>query len=45
LYWSINAEKIYLGDLDTGVCSDDEPCKLVLDTGTSLMTGPSKSLK
>ena len=42
-YWTIKAEAILLGDKDLGLCVDDG-CKLVADTGTSLLTGPSFEL-
>ena len=38
-YWTILAEDILLGDKSLGLCP--EGCKLVVDTGTSLLTGPS----
>ena len=34
-----------IGDKDTGICSEEEPCKVVLDSGTSLFTGPRSDLK
>ncbi len=42
-YWTIMADNILLGGKDIGLCSDG--CKLVVDTGTSLMTGPYDQLK
>ena len=33
-----------VGDEDTNICNAQNPCKLVLDSGTSLFTGPSDDL-
>lgn len=43
-YWMLNCEKILVGNEDTNLCSDSKPCRLVLDSGTSLFTGPSDDL-
>ena len=40
-YWSIFAEEIRVGGANTNICSVDKKCKLVVDTGTTLLTGPS----
>ena len=42
-YWTIMAEDILLGDKSLGLCPR-EGCKVVADTGTSLLTGPSTPL-
>eukprot|EP01017_Pseudomicrothorax_dubius_P001080 TRINITY_DN0_c3436_g1_i5.p1 TRINITY_DN0_c3436_g1~~TRINITY_DN0_c3436_g1_i5.p1 ORF type:complete len:314 (+),score=96.11 TRINITY_DN0_c3436_g1_i5:2-943(+) len=41
-YWTIEADKILLGEKDLGLCSPK--CRLIADTGTSLMTGPTSDL-
>lgn len=43
-YWTIKADNILLGDKDLGLCSPTMGCKVVADTATSLLTGPSKPL-
>ena len=40
-YWTIEADKILIGGKDVGICNK---CKLVVDTGTSLITGPYEDL-
>jgi hypothetical protein len=42
-YWTIRADDILLGDKSLGLCPPDG-CKVVADTGTSLLTGPSGPL-
>lgn len=34
-YWAIDMEGIMVGDQDTGLCSKDNKCKAIIDTGTS----------
>ena len=41
-YWTIVADKILVGGEDLGICNK---CKLVVDTGTSLITGPYDDLQ
>lgn len=41
-YWTIEADKILVGGEDLGICNK---CKLVVDTGTSLITGPYDDLQ
>ena len=41
-YWSIRASNILLNGKDVGLCRNG--CKLVADTGTSLITGPSSAV-
>jgi cathepsin D len=42
-YWQLEMNDIYLNNQPTGLCPDNK-CKLVIDTGTSIMTGPTDSL-
>ena len=42
-YWTILAEDIMLGDQSLGLCPL-AGCKVVADTGTSLLTGPQTPL-
>eukprot|EP01017_Pseudomicrothorax_dubius_P013390 TRINITY_DN1586_c0_g1_i2.p1 TRINITY_DN1586_c0_g1~~TRINITY_DN1586_c0_g1_i2.p1 ORF type:complete len:433 (+),score=118.10 TRINITY_DN1586_c0_g1_i2:93-1391(+) len=41
-YWTIEADKIMIGGKDLGLCKPK--CRLIADTGTSLMTGPTGDL-
>ena len=41
-YWTIVADKILVGGEDLGIC---KKCKVVVDTGTSLITGPYDDLE
>ncbi len=41
-YWTIIADKILVGGVDLGICNK---CKMVVDTGTSLITGPYEDLQ
>jgi len=41
-YWMVQGSRIYIGDQDSGVCNDD--CYFIMDTGTSILTGPSEQL-
>lgn len=41
-YWLLDADNILVGGKDVGLCKHG--CKVVADTGTSLLTGPSASL-
>ncbi|EGR34063.1 hypothetical protein IMG5_024830 [Ichthyophthirius multifiliis] len=45
LYWSILAEGFLLNDYDIGLCSNDHKCVLMIDSGTSLVTGPSQDMQ
>ena len=42
-YWTLLADDILLGDKSLGLCPYSG-CKVVADTGTSLLTGPTKQL-
>jgi cathepsin D len=41
-YWTISLEDILLNGKSTGLCK--EGCKAIVDTGTSLITGPTNQL-
>ena len=41
-YWTIKMDKILVDGEDIGVCNN---CKAIIDTGTSLITGPKQKLK
>jgi len=41
-YWLLDADNILVGGKDVGICKHG--CKVVADTGTSLLTGPSDDL-
>lgn len=41
-YWLLDADNILVGGKDVGLCKHG--CKVVADTGTSLLTGPSDAL-
>ena len=41
-YWTIEADNILVNGEDVGLCSGG--CKVVADTGTTLITGPSGDL-
>lgn len=40
-YWQVAMEDITLGDKRIGICSGDKKCQVAVDTGTSLLAGPS----
>lgn len=42
-YWQVEMDDIYIDSTPLKICPDG-PCKLVIDTGTSIMTGPSSDL-
>jgi cathepsin D len=42
-YWTIKLDDIKLGNKSLGIC--EQGCKAVVDTGTSLITGPTKHIK
>ncbi len=39
-YWQISMNEVYINDQPLNACKD-EKCKLVIDTGTSIITAPS----
>lgn len=43
-YWTIEIKDILLNGTSLGFCSKDHICKAAVDTGTSLISGPSKYL-
>jgi cathepsin D len=43
MYWELKLKDILLNGAPQGVCPD-EPCKAVVDTGTSLLTGPTEAV-
>jgi len=43
-YWQIAMKDIYVNDMPMKFCAEKE-CKLVVDTGTSILTAPSNYLK
>jgi len=42
-YWALKADKILLGGKDLNLCGSDG-CRIIFDTGTSLITVPSDHL-
>jgi len=44
LYWELKLEDVRIGDKSVVDCKK-EVCKIVVDTGTSLLTGPSDSIQ
>lgn len=45
LYWEVAMRKMLVRGDAVGVCPPEQPCRAVLDTGTSFMTGPSRDIK
>lgn len=45
-YWQVPLKDVWLGNKKLGACtsSDSHECTVVLDTGTSLITGPRKDI-
>jgi cathepsin D len=43
-YWQVNMNDIYLNNQPVNICPNG-PCKLVIDTGTSIITGPTGDLE
>jgi len=44
LYWEVELKDIKVGNNFLRVCDPGESCKAVVDTGTSLLTGPSDDI-
>lgn len=42
-YWQLDMDEIYLNNESMNFCNG--PCKLVIDTGTSVITGPTDDLR
>jgi Eukaryotic aspartyl protease len=40
-YWTINMDKILINGKETSLCKN---CKAIIDTGTSLITGPTPKI-
>jgi len=43
-YWQVDMDDIYINNEPINICPNG-PCKLVIDTGTSIMTAPSNDLE
>ncbi len=44
LYWEMKLVAIKIGSKTMSYCSSDKPCRVVVDSGTSLLTGPSYAI-
>ncbi|EAR88005.2 eukaryotic aspartyl protease (macronuclear) [Tetrahymena thermophila SB210] len=44
LYWTLLAQEIKLGGHKTSLCSREYPCPLAIDSGTSIIAGPSDQI-
>jgi cathepsin D len=44
LYWLLEMTDVAVGGKSLGVCSVEEPCYALVDTGTSVITGPTAAL-
>jgi len=42
-YWQLDLEDVYLNNESMNFCNG--PCKIVIDTGTSIITGPTEDLR
>lgn len=40
-YWQVRMDDIMLNDKPTGLCTGDRRCQVAVDTGTSLLAGPT----
>jgi hypothetical protein len=45
LYWEVAMRKMMVHGEAVGVCPSEAPCRAVLDTGTSFMTGPKRDIQ
>ncbi|KAL4511646.1 hypothetical protein ABPG72_012491 [Tetrahymena utriculariae] len=43
-FWTLPCKKIKVGNEDTGLCSESNICRLIIDSGTSMFTGPHDSV-
>ena len=43
-YWMIQAKNILVGGKDIGLCDEGKGCRLIVDTGSSIMSGPIDNL-
>lgn len=43
-FWTLTCQEIRIGNENTGLCTDGNPCRLIVDSGTSFFTGPSASV-
>jgi len=41
-YWQVQMDEVLLGGKKQGLCDDDDKCQVAVDTGTSLLAGPSE---
>jgi len=44
-YWTIRLDDIRLGNKSLGLCQDEDGCRAIVDTGTSLITGPTGDVR
>jgi len=44
-FWSLTASDVLLDGESIGLCDTGNGCKLIFDTGTSLITMPSRSME
>ena len=43
-FWTVKSTKMLIGDQVSNVCTETDPCFLVIDSGTSVITGPTLKL-
>jgi len=41
-YWQVQMDEVLVGGERQGLCADDDKCQVAVDTGTSLLAGPSE---
>ncbi len=39
-WWTLNLEKVFINNQDTGLCGSKTSCEIIMDTGASLMATP-----
>ena len=44
MFWVLKSTKMFIGKSETNVCSEDDPCFLIIDSGTSVISGPYNKL-